>query len=533
MQIIIVGAGIAGLSSYIFLTKHLLDNHSSESHNIKIIERYDIRHTKDITPDNDNGNENDSDNSTLHSPDKTTDIPKTIGSAIGIGKNGLSVLSRMDNEGRVLAQFKRRGNCISTWEMGTARGFKLVDANVASSRKPVTGTRVGDKDGDEGDRKTDGEGVGGSQPTVMIARQVAWEILRDRVVEIDDDAVTIGKVVEIRSTEGGPATVVLENRQELVADLVIGADGLKSIVRRVMFENTKDTEALSWWEWFLGRTQQRKDYITPHYEGLTGLGGIVPGCVLRQAGFEAGAMSITFGPNGFFGHGYVSPVTESDSSDSRDTSLAAWWSTFSSPGPNPFQPATSPNNEPQTTNSTINKEAALSNLRTRHSSWQDPVIQAILDYVTKHRAVDHVYPTYTTPELPTWHKENLVLIGDAAHALQPSSGQGACQALEDAECLALLLSRYLPTSDDKTDDQQAIKSALNTFTSLRKPRLAKIYVQSQKFGKMKSDMNVVQEFSMYFFVWLGARIGMWKRYNDELFEYDLPGEVERIFAAKG
>lgn len=512
MQIIIIGAGIAGLSSYIFLTKHLLNDDTSGSHTARIIERYDIRTTRSFSPNHDsNGNDD------PQSPNVSTSTSKPIGSAIGIGKNGLSVLSRMDEQGEVLEQFKRRGNCISTWKMGTARGFKLVDANVASSDSLGTG-----KDSQKA-----------SQPTVMIARQTAWEILRDKVLEIDDEAVTVGKVMEVRPTDGGAATVVLEDGREYVADLVIGADGLRSTVRRTIFEDTKDVDIQSWWQRLLGRTPRKKDYITPHYEGLTGLGGTVPGHVLRQAGFEAGAMSITFGPNGFFGHGYVTPVTDVDSSETEGTSLAAWWSTFSSPSPNPFQPSTPSNDEPQNTKTIIDKEAALSNLRARHSTWQDPVIQAILDCVTKLHAVDHIYPTYTTPELPTWQKDNLVLIGDAAHALQPSSGQGACQALEDSECLALLLSRYLPTSDGKTDNKQAITSALNTFDNLRKPRLAKIYVQSQKFGKMKSDMNAVQEFLMYFFIWLGGKLGGWKSYNDELFEYDLPREVEKFVNMEG
>jgi 2-polyprenyl-6-methoxyphenol hydroxylase-like FAD-dependent oxidoreductase len=38
--------------------------------------------------------------------------------------------------------------------------------------------------------------------------------------------------------------------------------------------------------------------------------------------------------------------------------------------------------------------------------------------------------------LNSWHKGNIVLIGDAAHASTPNLGQGACQAIEDAYVLA-------------------------------------------------------------------------------------------------
>lgn len=37
--------------------------------------------------------------------------------------------------------------------------------------------------------------------------------------------------------------------------------------------------------------------------------------------------------------------------------------------------------------------------------------------------------------LPTWTKGRVILIGDAAHAMLPTQGQGASQALEDAEAL--------------------------------------------------------------------------------------------------
>lgn len=39
----------------------------------------------------------------------------------------------------------------------------------------------------------------------------------------------------------------------------------------------------------------------------------------------------------------------------------------------------------------------------------------------------------------TWHSQNICLIGDAAHATTPNLGQGACQAIEDAYVLGKLL----------------------------------------------------------------------------------------------
>ncbi len=40
-----------------------------------------------------------------------------------------------------------------------------------------------------------------------------------------------------------------------------------------------------------------------------------------------------------------------------------------------------------------------------------------------------------------WHKNNICLIGDAAHATKPNMGQGGTQAIEDAYYLGLLIQK--------------------------------------------------------------------------------------------
>jgi len=59
----------------------------------------------------------------------------------------------------------------------------------------------------------------------------------------------------------------------------------------------------------------------------------------------------------------------------------------------------------------------------------------ILDRVD---AIDRSCPIYM-PALPGWHKDRVVLLGDAAHAVGPHAGQGASMAIEDALVLAACL----------------------------------------------------------------------------------------------
>ncbi|WP_313653651.1 FAD-dependent monooxygenase [Pantoea sp.] len=75
-------------------------------------------------------------------------------------------------------------------------------------------------------------------------------------------------------------------------------------------------------------------------------------------------------------------------------------------------------------------------LHQRFQDWPDPV-QNVLESCDK-ASVKCIFVHDIDP-LPFWHQDNILLIGDAAHASLPTSGQGACQALEDAWHLARLL----------------------------------------------------------------------------------------------
>ncbi len=74
------------------------------------------------------------------------------------------------------------------------------------------------------------------------------------------------------------------------------------------------------------------------------------------------------------------------------------------------------------------------------------------------------WATYDMPVVTRWHDgSRMVVIGDAAHATSPASGQGASMALEDAVILAQCL-RDCPTA----------RSAFATFQSLRRDRVERI-----------------------------------------------------------
>lgn len=82
-----------------------------------------------------------------------------------------------------------------------------------------------------------------------------------------------------------------------------------------------------------------------------------------------------------------------------------------------------------------------SEMRRRFQHWPQ-LIQNVLDSCEPHQ-LKTIFVHDIDP-LPYWHSENVLIIGDAAHAPLPTSGQGACQALEDAWHLSQLLPQEAP-----------------------------------------------------------------------------------------
>ncbi|HEU5389543.1 MAG TPA: FAD-dependent monooxygenase [Streptosporangiaceae bacterium] len=77
-------------------------------------------------------------------------------------------------------------------------------------------------------------------------------------------------------------------------------------------------------------------------------------------------------------------------------------------------------------------------LKRRFGGWHDP-IPGLIGSVSPDAVLhDDVY--LMADPLPAYHRGRVAILGDAAHAMTPHLGQGACQAIEDAVVLASLAS---------------------------------------------------------------------------------------------
>lgn len=77
-----------------------------------------------------------------------------------------------------------------------------------------------------------------------------------------------------------------------------------------------------------------------------------------------------------------------------------------------------------------------------------------------------------------WSQQNVTLLGDAAHPMLPTMGQGACTALEDAYVIAQCLQA-----------QPAPSLAFQQYETLRFPRTKAIVEESLRSGKMGELSN--------------------------------------------
>ena len=98
----------------------------------------------------------------------------------------------------------------------------------------------------------------------------------------------------------------------------------------------------------------------------------------------------------------------------------------------------------------------------------DPLITRLIEGRTVEITT---HPIYDKEPIERWADRHIVLLGDAAHPMAPMNGQGANQAIQDADALtAALGGRY---RDDLT-------SALAEYQSVRAPVTARIQLLSRK-----------------------------------------------------
>jgi FAD-dependent urate hydroxylase len=229
------------------------------------------------------------------------------------------------------------------------------------------------------------------------------------------------RLVDAHATADGGVTARFQDGTTATGDLLVGADGVHSATRRII------------------------DPAAPggRYVGLVNFGGYTP----QVAAAEPGAWHLIFGKQAFFGY-VVDPAGGT-----------AWFANV------PRGPVSAA--ERQATS----EEQWRQRLMELFASDRGPAAE-LIDRGRLELAADN---THDLPKVPTWRRGPMVLVGDAAHAPSPTSGQGASMAAEDAVVLAKCL-RDLPD----------LPRALEAYEQLRRRRVERIVAQGARTGSTKT-----------------------------------------------
>jgi FAD-dependent urate hydroxylase len=265
-------------------------------------------------------------------------------------------------------------------------------------------------------------------PGLPVARTISRPELHGELARQAADrgiAIEYGKEF-VASREGDDGvTAIFADGSEASADVLIGADGIHSAVRRHI-----DPAGAG-----------------PEFGDLCGFGGWVDDLGLEPTD---GAYRMVFGKRGFFAH-FVA-------ADGR----TLWFANIASEQPLSIAEAEA-----------IPAERWLTELRETFTEDRCPAL-AILDRV---RPAD-LMTTGTALRLPTparWHRGRCIILGDAAHATSSSSGQGASMAIESALQLAMELR-----------DADSIGSAFDSYERVRRPRVEKVIAHGKRTESKKA-----------------------------------------------
>jgi len=180
MKVIIIGAGLCGLATAIALRKHVhLENEQLE---IKIYEK------TQLDPSIEAKNE-----------EEATEKKRKLGAAVNLQQNGLLVLRDLDS---------------ALYEKVLSRGYPCKHMTWKTSSDITLGRNYLD--------------------VLPISRPVLIECLQECLPE---DSVTYKTVVEVVVSEHSrPKVCFQDGSPDEEADLVVGADGIRSPVRNCLFE---------------------------------------------------------------------------------------------------------------------------------------------------------------------------------------------------------------------------------------------------------------------------------------------------------
>lgn len=343
---------------------------------------------------------------------------------LGGGIAGLSVALALRKQGYTPRVYERRavpatmGAGVTLWpnasfvlkELGLQQDIEAIGGRpLTMRRQDAAGNALGGLDIGLLERTM-------GYPTYTVLRRHLQEVLLDHAARAGI-AVEFGRrAVAIEPNTHGRAVVHFENGPSIRPDLLIGADGrMESVARKFVAGDN-----------------------TPIYQGFVNWIGVAQA---PHALVDDISIQDFWGVGERFGCVAIRPGL-------------VYWAAAQA---RPLNEATP----------TAEMRKEVENL---FAEWPEPVSRIIR--ATPENAI-RLIAVHDLEPLHAWSRANVLLVGDAAHAPLPTSGQGACQALEDAWHLARCLDGA----------SGGLEEIFQAFATIRAPKTARLAEQGRVFAR--------------------------------------------------
>ena len=206
------------------------------------------------------------------------------------------------------------------------------------------------------------------------------------------------------------------NGARVVSDVLVGADGIHSAARRVLFGDE-----------------------SPRFTGCVAYRGLVPAERLEHLQLPVESQ-VWMGPGKHFVHYFVQSrrLVNFVALVDQDSWVSESWT----------------------------EQADVATVLAAYEGWH-PQVRGILEAVDE----TFIWGLFERPPMEHWSVGRVTLLGDACHAMLPFMAQGAAQAIEDGAALAACLAQ---------GGQGESPETLRRYESLRLPRASRVQAASKE-----------------------------------------------------
>jgi 2-polyprenyl-6-methoxyphenol hydroxylase-like FAD-dependent oxidoreductase len=363
---------------------------------------------------------------------------------VGAGVGGISIARGLLRDGHDVTVFERRpnveagGGAVTIWSNGSTVLGQL-GVNMDGAGQPLSTVRV---------VTATGRRVSNVDLTAIVdrlgapVRMVPRRVLLERLLEgFPTDRIRCNtRAVGVADTQSG-VRLEFEDGSSAEGDLLIGADGLHSMVRSIV--GARPAEPTGWCSW----------------QGLATLPHTADKHVAQMIIGEHG--NIGLWPAG--------------------GSELQWW--FDLPWSPDFVRPGSP----------------IDMIRSNFSGWSG-LADRVLAALTEEDLARSPFPHFRHP-IPRSGRGSVTLLGDAAHTMPPTLAQGTNQALLDTMVLCKALSDFVKGHGVRGSNRD-LSSALRWYENTRRRKVKAVsWVTTQQVSRSESALRPAAMISDRFMTW--------------------------------